>query len=653
MKRLFSSLTIVLPLLALLLSSAHARETIPSEYFSRLPKFDSVKLSPEGDKLASIVNIEERSYAAVQDLKSGEMHGLTKAANKKYKVANLRWLNNDYLGIGVTYNDDIRGGKIFRTALLSQYYTGTSDAKLVTHPREDERNPSSQTDIVDLMPDDPKHILMALRYDDWRGKSVFKVEIGGERKRKRIQHFRAGATRWITDKQNNIRAYATVSDDNRRIYARLANKKRMKLLWQFKALSEEVITPLGFDKDPDMLFVNAYDDKGYLSVFKVDIGNPQLTLEPVYSVEGRDVPSSLLSINATDEVIGVSSPFEIGRYYFFNKAYKDIVEKVDKSLADTQERLLGLSDDGNRMLFYSWGSDFPGAYSIFDLEANKLNIVAYRYPELNKYQLAKKLPVSYQARDGESINAYLTLPVGYQDTVGPSESGVREPIATIIFPHGGPISKDGDDFDYWTQFFASRGYAVLQMNFRGSSGYGYDFMSAGFANWGRAMQDDVTDGVKWLIDKGIADKSRICIAGGSYGGYSALIGLAKTPDLYRCGISYAGVTDIPALIPYRRGYVTSEVAKKMLGEKRSVLKKNSPVYLAENITSPVLIMHGKRDVVVSFEQAEKMKKALKKSSAEVEYLILEEGDHRLSRQSDRHEVFRAMDKFLARHLPVD
>ena len=194
---------------------------------------------------------------------------------------------------------------------------------------------------------------------------------------------------------------------------------------------------------------------------------------------------------------------------------------------------------------------------------------------------------------------------------------------------------------------------MLQMNFRGSSGYGYDFMSAGFENWGRLMQDDVTDGVEWLIDKGIAHKDKICIAGASYGGYSALIGLAKTPDLYRCGISFAGVTDVAALIAYKRWHKTSEVWKKMLGYKRSVLKKNSPVYLAQNITSPVLIMHGRQEHVVEFEQAEKMKKALKKSSAEVEYLVLEEGDHYLSQQSDRHDVFRAMDKFLAKHLPVD
>lgn len=656
MKRLFFSVVAVLVFFALPGLSAEARETIPSEYFSRLPSVTSVKLSPGGDKLAAIINLDEESYVAVQMLNDGKLNGLTKTGNEKFKVHSFQWLNNDYLGIIVTFNEAFQGKKVGRSILLSQHYSGQPAASPLTRPRRDEINPQYHTNIVDLMPNDPNHILMGLNYDDWSAKSVYKVEVGSKQKRKRVQRHRRNAVRWISDRENEVRGYVSFLEDTYRIYLRPDDEKKMKLLWQYEALSKQEIFPLGFANDPDILFVNAYNDMGYRAVFKVDISDPELALQPVYSVDGRDVSSSLLTVNATGEVIGVSSSFEKGGYHFFDKTYKKLVEAVDKSIVDQQELLLGMSDDGDRMLFFSWESNFPGEYSIFDRQSKRLKIVAQRYPELREYKLARKLPVSYQSSDGVPIAGFLTLPFGVEnsiDDIGIEGEAVGESYPTIIFPHGGPISEDGNEFDYWAQFFASRGYAVFQMNFRGSSGYGYNFMSAGFENWGRVMQDDVTDGVQWLVDKGIADKNRICIAGASYGGYAALMGLAKTPDLYRCGISFAGVTDLPALLTHSLSFSNKEIVKKQLGKKRSILRENSPVHLAKNITAPVLIMHGKQDISVPFKQAKRMKKALKKSSAEVEYLVLEEGDHYLSKQADRHEVFRAMDEFLARHLPAD
>lgn len=191
------------------------------------------------------------------------------------------------------------------------------------------------------------------------------------------------------------------------------------------------------------------------------------------------------------------------------------------------------------------------------------------------------------------------------------------------------------------------------MNFRGSSGYGYDFMQAGLKNWGQAMQDDVEDGVRHLIKEGIADPEQICIVGASYGGYAALMGAIKSPDLYRCAISIAGVTDVHYLVNSHRRYTNYEVVKEQIGSKRSELKDASPVNHVEKIAVPVLLVHGTEDRSVRVKHSRKMARRLEKAKKEVEYVELDGGDHYLSNENHRIATFKAMDQFLKTHLPVD
>lgn len=267
--------------------------------------------------------------------------------------------------------------------------------------------------------------------------------------------------------------------------------------------------------------------------------------------------------------------------------------------------------------------------------------MAKRYERLSPEMLAEKQRITYKARDGLEIEAYLTLP---------KNSKKKSNLPTIIFPHGGPISHDGSGFDYWTQFFQNKGYAVLQMNFRGSSGYGFDFMREGIKNWGKAMQTDIEDGTKWMIEQGYSDQDNICIVGASYGGYAALMGAALTPDLYKCVVSFAGVSDLPKLVKSKWAYTSYELAKEQFGTDYRDMKKRSPYFLAEKITAPVLLIHGEKDRVVNIDQSKKMRKSLKLKDKDVKFVKLKDGTHFLNIQNNRLTTFREMDTFLSKHL---
>jgi dipeptidyl aminopeptidase/acylaminoacyl peptidase len=247
--------------------------------------------------------------------------------------------------------------------------------------------------------------------------------------------------------------------------------------------------------------------------------------------------------------------------------------------------------------------------------------------------------VTYTARDGTELEGYLTLPLN-----------VDGPVPTILHPHGGPGARESDGFDYWTSFFANQGYAVFRPNFRGSTGYGYEFAQSQMKGWGLTMQDDLTDAANWLVEQNIAKPERMCIVGASYGGYAAAMAAVKTPDLFRCAISFAGVTNLKKLVINSRKYTNNKFVKNQIGDDMADLEARSPYYQAKKVKIPILFLHGEDDRIVDVEQSRMMVDELKNLDKPVEYIELEMGDHYLSIQRNRHVAFKAMGLFLKTHL---
>jgi dipeptidyl aminopeptidase/acylaminoacyl peptidase len=287
-------------------------------------------------------------------------------------------------------------------------------------------------------------------------------------------------------------------------------------------------------------------------------------------------------------------------------------------------------------------------YYYYEKNAERPILLAEIAPWLKEDDLVEMHDVCYTSRDGLNIEAYLSLPLPYN-----LETAKNLPV--IIHPHGGPWARDTWGYSSEVQFFCNRGYAVFQMNFRGSTGYGRKFLEASYKQWGQAMQDDITDGVQWLISKGIANPKRIAIYGGSYGGYATLSGLCFTPDLYACGIDYVGVSNLLTFMntipPYWR--LLRQMMYEQIGDPEAdydMLCQYSPALHSENIKAPLFIAQGANDPRVNKAESDQMVEALRRQGVEVEYMVKDNEGHGFSNQENRFDFYRHVEKFLAKHL---
>lgn len=321
-------------------------------------------------------------------------------------------------------------------------------------------------------------------------------------------------------------------------------------------------------------------------------------------------------------------------------------DSVARAFAGREVRVYGRSQDGSLVIAEVEGPSQPPIYYLVDFKNHRADIVGDTYPGLDNTTLGTVHTISYQASDGTAIPAYLTLPPGRDS----------KSLPMVVLPHGGPEARDVPEFDWLAQFFATRGYAVLQPQFRGSTGFGAAFERAGARQWGGLMQDDVTDGVKAMIRRGIADPRRICIVGGSYGGYAALAGAAFTPDLYACAVSINGVADLPGMLMYERQHYGPESdpvsywEREIGGPTEQSVIEHSPLHAAANIKVPVLLLHATDDTVVPVGQSQQMAGALERLGKPVTFIKLAGEDHWLSRAQTRLEVLEETDRFLRQYL---
>jgi dipeptidyl aminopeptidase/acylaminoacyl peptidase len=349
-------------------------------------------------------------------------------------------------------------------------------------------------------------------------------------------------------------------------------------------------------------------------------------------------------------IIGVYASGLASSAHWLEPALQRRYAVLERSFPGRQVGVYGWTADGTKTLARVQTPSIAPVYYLIDFTTHRADIVAEEYPALTGAVLGDVKEITYKARDGTAIPAFLTLPADKPTT----------PIPLVVLPHGGPQARDYFTFDWLVQFLSSRGYAVLQPEFRGSTGFGDAFREAGYRQWGGLMQDDVTDGVRAMIDQGVADPHRICIVGASYGGYAALAGAAFTPDLYACAASISGVSNLPALmreqVPWWGGWGGSQSTalsdwRLRIGEPNDPnLAGKSPINSVNAIKIPILIIYGTGDGIVPNEQSEQMAHALKAAGKSVAVATLPGEDHWLSRTNTRVQVLKELDTFLREHL---
>jgi dienelactone hydrolase len=343
-------------------------------------------------------------------------------------------------------------------------------------------------------------------------------------------------------------------------------------------------------------------------------------------------------------VTGVTYIDDAPRTSYFDPALQHVQTTLEKAFPGQSVSILSKDDSGTSFVIRTEGPKNPPVLSLYTTSNHQVNEIEEAYPSLKPADLGEMKPYPYKARDGLDIHAYLTLPPG------------RDPhnLPTVIFAHGGPEARDYVQFDWWAQFMASRGYAVLQPNFRGSSGYGSNFVKAGDGEWAGKVQTDVQDGVRKLIADGVTDPKRICIVGASYGGYMALAGATFSPDLYACAISFAGLSDLRRML-YTGTTFESEsdtIWKRRIGADVDSNKQDSasPAKFAAQVKAPVLLIHSDKDTTVPIEQSQIEERALKEAGKPVEFVTLQGEDHYLEFGNTRTQLLREIERFLAAHI---
>jgi dipeptidyl aminopeptidase/acylaminoacyl peptidase len=404
---------------------------------------------------------------------------------------------------------------------------------------------------------------------------------------------------------------------------------------------------MGFGKDPNELYIMA-EHEGRNALMMVDLRDPSLKRTVKLASATNDVSGSLVYSKTTGEPVGLASSntFVQSEISYWNADSRALIASVNEALPGRNNRIISTSADENQYLVYSSNDRVAGEIYLGNHRANSLGLLVGAYPQLQEQYLVPKKAITVKARDNLDLPGYISTPPGSNTSNLP----------TVLLVNGGPQVNSDGSFNLLTQFLANRGYAVLQINSRGSGGFGSALRTAGLQKWGQEMQNDLNDGLNWAVAAGMTDPKRVCIVGAAYGGYAALMGVAKTPEAFKCAVSFAGVTDLVALGGDRGQYMSGkelfEAQVGSLDKDGERLRENSPRFLAKQIKSPVMLVHGTEDRNVSIYQGEYMDTALTEAGVPHKYIKQVRGDHFLSFYEHRMQFFTELESFLGEHLGV-
>jgi dipeptidyl aminopeptidase/acylaminoacyl peptidase len=609
----------------------------PVEAFGSLPAAEKAQISPDGKHLAVIKPINGREKVVFIDLTKPEappyIVGMDGGlAGEVYWKSNDRAICVFHATLGYKH---LKGFTAYSRALSVTLSNQT--AVLLMNNAPYFRLNDNGADIVDFSPDDPDHVYMdeADRWDREVTLDLYKVDLGTGR----AEHVFRGTRdtiRYVTD--GNGHMLARLDQDSDLTDHVLAGGNEI-YNYSVKGGTPFEIDGLTSGTDPEFA-TERQSAHGTVGLYAWAPHVPDSTLfeDPTYDLDHVNFD------RRHTQVIGVSYIDDRLRTKYFDPSMQQQQAALEAAYPGQFVSILSKDDSGSTFVVLRDGPQNPPSLSLYTPANHQTRIVEESYPSLKPSDLGEEKPYPYTARDGLAIHAYLTLPPG------------RAPhnLPTVIFPHGGPEDRDSLQFDWWAQFMASRGYAVLQPNFRGSSGYGLDFIRAGDGEWARKVQYDVQDGVKKLVADGIADPKRICIVGGSYGGYMALAGASFSPDLYACAISYAGPSDLNRQLYRLTSFDSEDVSiwKRRIGANvdGSMLDRVSPANYAAQVKIPVLLLHSEKDTTVPIVQSEIEEKALKAAGKQVEFVTLPGDDHYLEFADTRIALLRKVDAFLAAHI---
>ena len=600
----------------------------PVEHFFRNPAITQLRFSPNGRYIAALVPHERRLNLVIMDREAKTKNLIT--AFKDFGISSYRWANDDRL---VLLIDDDGDEDLLPFAINrdGKDFMKFDDTKA----------------FIEISRTDPKNPRRVLAYSNQTHRDrVDPVWLDVKTGKVTVIAANPGDVRsWVLD-WNNVARFGLAG---RVLEQTILYRDKAGDDWKTLATFEDgepSWRPLAFAGDNRTVYVTSNIGRKTFAIYTYDTVTRQRSAEPIFACPEDRYDVTEVIIGGTEgKVVGARYTSDRVTEVYWDPTYQRRQRILDQALPGLVNSQQLVTEDGRQVLVISRSDREPGVYYLFDEQSKKIEELAVIRPHLDPATLAPMKAIRYRARDGLEVEAMLTLPVG------------RAPrgLPLVINPHGGPFGpRDDWRYNSEVQLFANRGFAVLQPNYRGSGGYGQWFERLGYRTWGRAMQDDLSDAVKWAVETGLADPNRVVIAGASYGGYAAMAGLAFTPELYAAGVNYVGVTDLKLIASQRRSRDDRKYwTKTRLGdyyEDADELYARSPVNFAEQIKAPVIMAYGQTDPRVTREHGDDMRAAMSKHGKEFEFLIESGEGHGFRKEENAIAFYGRVDEFLKRHV---
>jgi len=649
----------IIVLVGLLLSTSVAFGERPSiDKFFEGQRINDVSISPDGRYLALEITADGIQYLGIIDRqqKTGIKPVMQLERKDRTSFRWCRWAKADRVLCSIIFSTNqmptvtnlvFRPSSYFASTRVVAINADGSNKRILVNSMSSYGG-QYQDHVIDWLRDDPDNILIALRgYTGGLGSGYGYLEVDRLNVRTGAISVAEGGGMhmggFATDGQGRVRLAGGIEDTTFRMYAKPKDsnkwkeiiKREIKLAEESKYLDPQAVIP-----NTDEAYATG-DYQGYDALWSVSLTGSS---EPMmlFSQPGADVYSIF---GPDQQLLGVGYDTDKPERKYFNSSAAFAQEIADQLLPNHLNQLVDFSRDLKTVIVRTQTDQEPPSFLVLDLSVRpaKVERIGSSYPGLKGYEMSKVEPIKFAATDGTSVPGYLTRPSGVGDL---------SKVPLIVLPHGGPYARDRWGFDPWVQYLASLGYVVLQVEFRGSTGYGSQWLSEGFANWSGKPYSDVTDGAKWALSKGYGDASRTCIVGASFGGYMSLLSAARNQEskLYKCAVSISGVSDLRELLKDRRWSAGYQLARQSIGTDSDKLKEDSPRTHASEVNIPVMLIHGDEDYTVDVDESRMMDDALRKASKPHELVVIKGADHFFRDDAYLKQMFTSMSAFLQKNL---
>jgi dienelactone hydrolase len=625
---------------------APAKIPVPlsAEVFAAPPFMEDPELSPNGQFLAARMSANGQRMLAIFPLydKSIAIKSLG-IGDGKTSVDWWRWVNDEWLLIGLSATVQAEGEEM-RISRVSSFSRLTGKVVKLGWDAAGQNGAR----IIWTAKDGSPRILLGMQKsiylgpDFWTEIVDMDVSTG---KSSTVVRSRTGVMHYYADGAGNVRLGYGYDDSTRtaRLLYRPDGKGSFRVIDRANFRRDERLNfPDTFLAAPDQAVTISDDEGGFSALYELDLKTMERG-KKIFGVPGYDIGGTIETASG-DGVAGVMVTEDASRVHWLDPGLAQVQAEIDKAVGKSRAHVVSWDRARRKLLLKVGGADQAGAYYLFDREgAGTMERIAFVDEKLRMAKQSAVTTIGFKARDGVDMRGVLTLPKGRE----------AKNLPLILLPHGGPEARDSESWDWWVQFLAWRGYVVFQPNYRGSTGFGTKFMKLGDGEWGLKMQDDLNDAVSYLAKQGIIDAKRVCVVGASYGGYAAMRAAQRDGALYRCAISYAGVSDLPKMRRYDGQFLNGGSMADSWNESAPKLEDVSPLRHADTFSAPILLMHGKLDLRVPVSQSRQMADRLKAAGKAHRYVEQPLGDHHFSRTEDRLQFLKEMDGFLKQHNPPD